>query len=113
MFASVLATGYLAQLLPYQFFTYASIQSAAVFSLILGLVNAVIRPIVVLLTLPLTCLTLGLFTIVVNGLMFLLATQLTASVGASGIYVAGFPGAIVAALIVSVISTLLSRFVEA
>jgi len=112
-FASVLMTGYLAQLLPYQFFTYADLESAAIFAVVLGLVNAIIRPIVALLTLPLTCLTLGLFTAIINGVLFLLAAFLMEQVALGGIGVNGLVGAVVASLIISAVSTFLSRFVGA
>ena len=53
--------------------TIASFWSALSAALILGLVNAVIRPVLILLTLPVTVVTLGLFIFVINGLLFWLA----------------------------------------
>ncbi|MDR0934638.1 MAG: phage holin family protein, partial [Burkholderiaceae bacterium] len=50
--------------------------AALLAALVLGLINALIRPVLVLLTLPVTVLTLGLFIFVVNGLMFWLASDL-------------------------------------
>lgn len=68
-------------------------------TLIIGLLNAFLRPIIVLLTLPVTILTLGLFTLVINGLIFYLAAHLL-----DGFRVAGFGTALVAALLYSLFS---------
>jgi len=69
---------------------------------VLGLVNAIIRPILLFLTLPLTFLTLGLFILVVNGIAFNLAAALV-----PGFHVAGLWAGILAALVVSVVSWLI------
>jgi len=82
----------------------------ALVALIFGLVNAFIRPVVLILTLPLTILTLGLFTFVVNALM-LLVTSGIASAFDLGFRVDGFVAAFLGALVVSLVSFLLSRFV--
>ena len=82
----------------------------ALVALIFGLVNAFIRPVVIVLTLPLTILTLGLFTFVVNALM-LLVTSGIASAFHLGFRVDGFLAAFLGALVVSLVSFLLSRFV--
>lgn len=82
----------------------------ALVALIFGLVNAFIRPVVIVLTLPLTILTLGLFTFVVNALM-LLVTSGIASAFDLGFRVDGFLAAFLGALVVSLVSFLLSRFV--
>lgn len=77
-------------------------------ALVLGLVNAVIRPIMLLLTLPVTVLTLGLFILVVNGLMFWLASSFV-----QGFHVNGLMGAIFGAVVYSFVSWLLSAiFIE-
>ena len=75
--------------------------------LVLGLVNAVVRPILVILTLPLTLVTLGLFLFVLNGLCLLLTSLLV-----KGFEVHGFWAAVFGALIVSVVSWLLTAFVS-
>lgn len=67
-------------------------------ALVLGLVNALIRPLLLLLSLPINVLTLGLFTLVINALVLLLVAALT-SLG-----VAGFGAALVGALILTVVS---------
>src|SRR6266568_1575091 len=72
-------------------------------TLVLGLLNAFLRPLVILLTLPVTVLTLGLFTLVINGLMFFLAAHLV-----SGFHVTGFGAAFLAALLFSLFSFVLN-----
>jgi putative membrane protein len=73
---------------------------------ILGVVNAVIRPVVMLLTLPITVLTLGFFTLVVNALMLLLVARLV-----PGLVIEGFRAAFWGGLIVSLVSWVLNLFV--
>lgn len=73
--------------------------SAFIAALVLGLVNALIRPILVVLTLPINILTLGLFTLVINALMFWLVASIV-----KGFYVAGFMPAFWGALIMVVVS---------
>jgi putative membrane protein len=68
-------------------------------TLVLGLLNAFLRPIVLFFTLPVTILTLGLFTLVINGAMFYLASSLV-----EGFRVTGFGTAFVAALLFSMFS---------
>lgn len=78
-------------------------------ALILGLVNALIRPVVTLLTLPATILTLGCFTFVINAGMLWLAAALSAQVYPSERFVIdGWIAAIVGALFVSIVSSILS-----
>lgn len=86
-----------------------SIDSTGTFLLagaLLGLANALVRPIVVLLTLPLTILTLGLFLFVVNASMIGLVASLL-----PGFRVAGFFSALLCSLVVSVVSQLASSFI--
>lgn len=71
-------------------------------ALVLGLVNALIRPILVIVTLPITVLTLGLFYLVVNALAFALAAALV-----PGFTVRSFTSALLGALVVSVVSWIL------
>jgi putative membrane protein len=75
-------------------------------AVVLGLLNAFLRPVLIFLTLPVTVLTLGLFTLVINAFLFYLAAQLV-----SGFHVASFGRAFVAALVFSVVSFLLSLFI--
>ena len=79
-------------------------------AVVFGLVNAVIRPVAKLLTLPLNIATLGLFTLVVNGAMLLIVAFLTDALGFDGGFVTQVGASIVAAFVVSVVSTVLSAF---
>ena len=83
-----------------------------VVALMFGLINATIRPLTKLLTCPLILLTLGLFALVVNGLMLWLTSSIAGALGI-GFHVAGFWAAFFGALVVSIVSTLLSIFVRA
>ena len=74
---------------------------------ILGVVNAVIRPLVLLLTLPITIITLGLFTLVINAVMLQIVASLV-----PGFTIETFSAALVGALIVSVVSWVLNIFVS-
>ena len=73
---------------------------------LLGICNAVLRPLLIVLTLPLNILTLGLFTFVINALMLLLVSAVI-----PGFDVLGFWTAFFAALVISVTSWLLNRFI--
>lgn len=77
--------------------------TALVAALVLGLVNALIRPLLVLLTLPATLLTLGLFIFVINGLLFWAVGSFV-----SGFHVGGFWSGVFGAIVYSLISWLLS-----
>ena len=77
--------------------------TALIAALVLGLVNALIRPVLVLLTLPATLVTLGLFIFVINGLMFWLVSKMV-----DGFYVSSFWAAVGGALLYSIISWALS-----
>ena len=77
--------------------------TALLVALVLGLLNAIVRPILVLLTLPITVLTLGLFLFVINGLMFWLVARML-----DGFTVTSFWWAVLAALLYSVISSFVS-----
>jgi putative membrane protein len=77
--------------------------TALVVVLVLGLMNTFIRPVLVLLTLPINLLTLGLFTLVINGLMFWIVANVV-----EGFAVASFGRAILAALLYGLISWLVS-----
>jgi putative membrane protein len=76
-------------------------------SILLGLVNATIRPLILLVTLPLNILTLGLFTLVVNGLMLWLVSSII-----KGFTVSGFGAAFLGALLITVISSVISFLVK-
>jgi putative membrane protein len=85
----------------------SSIGSALLVALILGLVNAVLGPILFVLTLPLQILTLGLFTLFINGFLFWWIAQWHL-----GLTVAGYWTAFLAAIVLSIVSFLLSLIVR-
>ena len=80
-----------------------SFMAALVAAFVLGIVNAILRPILVFLTLPITLLTLGLFLLVINGLMLRIATALV-----PGFRVNGFSGAVLGSVLISLVSWVLS-----
>jgi len=80
-------------------------------ALVFGILNAVIRPILKLLTCPLLILTLGLFTLVLNAAMLLLTSSLSQALGL-GFHVDGFWPAFWGGVIISVVSIVLSVFVR-
>ena len=84
----------------------------AVMAVILGLVNAIIRPVLKLLSCPLIILTLGLFVLVINGITLWLASAIAVSWFHVGFYVNGFWAAFLGALIVSLVSVLLNTLVR-
>ncbi len=81
--------------------------SVLVAAIILGIVNAIIRPLLLILTLPLNVLTLGLLTFVINGFMLKLAAAVV-----GGFDIVGMWPAIVGALVLSVVSTVLNWLVD-
>ena len=81
--------------------------TVAIMAVIFGLVNALIRPLLRLLTCPLIILTLGLFTLVINALMLLLASWIGTQLGL-GFTVDGFWAAFWGALVIGIVSWLLS-----
>jgi len=83
----------------------------AMMALILGLVNAFVRPLLKLLSCPLIILTLGIFVLVINGASFLLAARIAEILGV-GFYVDDFWSALLGALIVSVISIFFNIFLK-
>ena len=84
-----------------------STQALAIAAIVLGLVNALVRPILTLLTLPITVLTLGLFYFLVNGFTFLLVTKVVPGFGVSSYW-----WAVLGALGVSIISSFVGSFVD-
>ena len=80
--------------------------SALIAALVLGLINTLIRPLLIMLTLPVTVLSMGLFIIVINGLLFWLAGSLL-----RGFNVSGFGVGMLGALLYSIISYVLSLLI--
>ncbi len=85
-------------------FTYRSWLSLAIAAAVLGLLNALVRPILFVLTLPLTVLTLGLFLLILNAIMLELTAWLV-----PGFDIQGFGWAIVGAVVLSIISLVTDR----
>ena len=80
----------------------------AIMGIILGLVNAILRPLLKLLTCPLILLTLGLFTLVINGFTLWLSSWIAVNWFQVGFYLDGFWAAFWGALVVSIVSLILS-----
>jgi putative membrane protein len=85
----------------------ASFGSALIAAFVLGLFNTLLRPILVLLTLPVTILTLGLFLFVINALMFYFAASVL-----QGFHVAGFVAALIGSLLYSVCGLVIDAAME-
>ena len=81
-----------------------SFTTAIIFSLVLAFLNAIVKPLIVILTLPMTIVTLGLFLLVINVLIILLADHFV-----SGINIDGFLWALVFGLLLSILSTILNK----
>ena len=77
--------------------------AAAIAAVVLGLVNAVVRPILVILTFPVTLLTLGLFLFVINALLFWLVAEIV-----HGFAVSGFMAALIGSILYSLITLITS-----
>ena len=81
----------------------ANFQTALIVALALGIVNAVIKPVIVILTLPINIITFGLFTFVINALLILLVANIV-----PGFTVVGFVPALIAAIALWIISTIIN-----
>jgi putative membrane protein len=79
--------------------------AALIAAFLLGIVNTILRPVLVFLTFPITLLTLGLFLLVINGLMLWLVSVLV-----RGFHVSGFWGAVLGSILISIVSWIFSRF---
>ena len=80
---------------------------AVIAALVLGILNAIVRPILLILTLPITIVTLGLFAFVINAALFLFAASFIDGFDVSGFWVALF-----GSILMSVVSTIGSRFIK-
>ncbi|HAJ64017.1 MAG TPA: hypothetical protein DCP31_36225 [Cyanobacteria bacterium UBA8543] len=88
-------------------FKVKNFAAALVAAVIIGLANAIIRPILTVLTLPITVVTLGLFLFVVNALTIWLAGSIT-----SGFVVNGFVPALIGSIVLSIVATVINFVVE-
>jgi len=100
--AALLAVAYL-----YSGVTVTSFPAALLAAAVLGALNIVVRPVLVLLTLPVTLVTLGLFLFVINALMFWIAASLL-----SGLQVTGFVAALIGSLIYSMLQLAIEFLLE-
>ena len=106
MVANAVAILLISYLLP-QVVSADGVMAALAASFVLGLVNAVVRPLFVLLTLPVTVVTLGLFLLVINGMLLGLVSYIV-----PGFHVNGFLGAVVGSILLSVVSWIITRVVQ-
>ena len=106
MVANAVAILLIGYLLP-QVVSVDGVIAALAAAFALGVVNAVVRPLFVLLTLPVTVVTLGAFLLVINGLLLWMVTALV-----PGFHVNGFLGAVVGSVLLSVVSWILTRVVQ-
>jgi putative membrane protein len=81
--------------------------AALVAAFLLGVVNTFIRPLLILLTLPLTVVTFGIFLLVINGLLLWLVSAVV-----RGFHVNGFWGAVIGSILISIVSWILSSIVR-
>src|ERR1700720_4494011 len=88
-------------------FHYRSVVTLAIAALVLGLLNAIVRPVLFLLTLPLTIITLGLFLVVLNAIML----ELTAWI-VPGFRIDDFVAAIIGAIVLAIVSWITNRISE-
>lgn len=86
--------------------TVASFSSALLAAVVLGLLNMLLKPVLQILTLPLTVVTLGLFLLVINALLFWMAGSIL-----KGFEVAGFWWAFIGAIVYSIVTSLLSNLI--
>ena len=84
-----------------------TVWGAIVGSIVLGVVNAIIRPLLLILTLPLNVVTLGLFTFIINGLMLWIT-----SATVKGFDIHGFWWAVLTAIVLSLLSSIISFFID-
>ncbi len=83
----------------------SGIVAALILAIVLGAINAFLRPILILLTLPVTILTLGFFVLVINGLLVMLASSIV-----PGFAVANFWWALLFGIVLAIISSILESF---
>ena len=86
--------------------TITGLYPALIAAFFLGLLNAVVRPILIILTLPITILTLGIFIFIINAMLFLFVSSFVA-----GFYVAGIWPALIGSVCVSIVSSIVHKFV--
>ena len=88
-------------------FKIESVSTALMVALVLGILNLLIKPLLILLTLPLNILTLGLFTFVINAILLLIASNLV-----RGFHVNSLFTAIIASIVISIVSAIISSIIK-
>lgn len=88
--------------------TSSTAMSVILFALVLALINASIKPILQLLGMPITIITLGIFYILINAALLFLASSITLGLFNTGIYIASWVSAVFAAIVISIVSTIVS-----
>ncbi|MBQ9955634.1 MAG: phage holin family protein [Eggerthellaceae bacterium] len=83
----------------------------ALFGLVLSLTNIIIKPILEVLSLPITCLTLGIFYLVINVAVIYIAAGITNGLFGVGIVVSGFFSALFASIVISIVSAIVNFFI--
>ncbi|MGN0072345.1 MAG: phage holin family protein [Coriobacteriales bacterium] len=88
--------------------TGSTAMSVILFALVLALINASIKPILQLLGMPITIITLGIFYILINAVLLFLASSITLGLFDTGIYIGSWLSAVFAAIVISIVSTIVS-----
>lgn len=83
----------------------------AVFALVLSLVNIGVKPIMQILSLPITCLTFGIFYLVVNTALIYFASWLTDGMFGMGLHIATFGSGFVASIVISIVSSIVNSLI--
>jgi putative membrane protein len=104
--AAICITAYLLNAIKLDGFKISGFEAALIASLILGIVNAFIRPIILICTLPINILTLGLFTFVINGVLLKVVAGVI-----TGFTVGSYTTAIIASIVISIVSSIISSIV--
>jgi putative membrane protein len=91
----------------YSGMTITGLSAAIIAAIVLGVLNAIVRPLLVILTIPITILTLGLFIFVINAGLFALAASFV-----PGFAVNGFIAALIGSVLVSIVSSIGNRFLR-
>jgi len=102
MAASILAAAYFIPGV-----TVDGLKTALILAVVLGLINLIIKPILILVTLPVNLLTLGLFTFVINALLIMLASSIV-----KGFYIDGFLTALLFGIVLSIFNFILIKIVD-
>jgi len=100
--ASILAASYLLHGV-----FISGLWTALILAIVLGLINVIIKPVLILITLPINILTLGLFTLVINALLIMLSSTIV-----KGFEIGGFWNALLFSIVVSVFNYLLSKLID-